>query len=136
MHGEWVLGSYINDSFTRAHNVTADDHALQQRVWIALDLVPIHVGAGIAFIGIANDVFVVGFRLGHELPLITREISGSAASPQLRSLDLFDYDLGAAVDEHTIERLVSANRDVFLDVVGINEPAIPQNNLLLALEER
>ena len=44
--------------------------------------------------------------------------------------------LRAPVDQHLVERLIAAHRDVFLNVRGIDEPAVAQHNLLLPLEER
>ena len=70
VHSQRIFGAYVHDPFIRAHHVAADNHALQQRMRIALDLVPVHVGAGVAFVRVADDVFVIGLGLGHELPLV------------------------------------------------------------------
>ena len=136
MHRQRIFGANVDDSFGRAHHVTADDHAFQQRVRIALDLVAVHVGAGIAFIGIADDVLLIRLGFGQELPLVAGQVSRAAASAQLGGLDLLDDELRPAVDQHLVQRLVPADRDVFLDVIGIDEAAIAQNDLLLAFEER
>ena len=71
-----------------------------------------------------------------ELPFIAGQESGAAAAAQLRGLDLLDHVLRPAVDQHLVERLVSAHADVFFNVVRIDESAIAQNDLLLAFEER
>ena len=83
---------------------------------IAFDFVAVHVGAGIAFVGVADDVLGIAFGLGQEVPLVAGEESRAAASAQPRSLDLLDHSIGAAVDEHLVERLVAADGDVFLNV--------------------
>ena len=119
-----------------AHDVAADDHAFEQRVRIALDLVAVHVSAGVALVGIADDVFLAGLGLRQKLPFVAGEITGAAASAQLRRLDLLDDVLRPAVDQDFIERLVAADRDVLLDIVGIDEAAIAQDDFLLTLEER
>ena len=136
MHGQGILGADVNDALGRTHDVAADDHAFQQRVGIALDLVAVHVSAGIALVRIADDVLAIGLSLIKELPLVAREISGAAPAAQFRCLDLFDHGLGPSVNQNLVERLVSSDADVFLNIVGIDEPAVAQNDLLLALEER
>ena len=62
-------------------------------------------------------------------------ISGAAAPTQLGSLDLLDDVLGPAIDQDLVERLIAADRDVFLNVVRIDEAAVAQDNFLLAFEE-
>ena len=135
MYRQRILGAHIDDALGRAHHVAADDHAFQQGMRIALDLVAVHVGAGIAFVGIADDVLLVGNRLAQELPLVAGEEAGAAAPAQLGSLDLLDDALRLVVDQRLVQRLVAADRDVFLDVVGIDQAAVAQHDLLLALEE-
>src|SRR5580693_847681 len=102
---------------------------------IALDLVAVHVSAGIAFVSVADDELLVGDSLAQELPLIARQKSGAAAAPQLGGLDLLDDQLRLVVDQRLIKRLVATDRDVLLDVVGIDQPAITQHDLLLSLEK-
>src|SRR5208283_2726685 len=133
--GQGILRADIDDAFRRAHHVSADDHAFDQGVRIALDLIAIHVRAGIALVRVADDVLLVGLGLGHEFPLIPREISSAAASTQLGSLDLLEDVLRAASDQDFVQGLIASDGDVFFDVVGIDESAIPQNDFLLPLEE-
>ena len=85
-----------------AHHVAADDHAFEQRVRIAFDLVAVHVGAGIAFVRIADDVLLVGDGLAQELPLQAGEESGAAAAAQLGGLDLLDHHFRVGVDQHLV----------------------------------
>ena len=102
VHGQRILGAHVDDAFGGAHHVAADDHAFQQRVRIALDLVAVHVRAGVAFVGIADDVLLVGRGLAQELPLEAGEEAGAAAAAQFGGLDLLDHQLGIGVDQHLI----------------------------------
>ena len=102
---------------------------------IAFDLVAVHVSAGIAFVRVADEVFLVGLCLGQEVPLVARQESGTAAAAKFGGLDLFDHHLGSAVNEDTVKCLVAAYPYVFFNVIRIDEPAIAQNDLLLAFEE-
>ena len=54
--GQRIFGAHVDDALGGAHDVAADDHALEQRMRIALDLVAVHVGAGIALVGVADEV--------------------------------------------------------------------------------
>ena len=72
MHRQRIFRADVDDSLGGAHDIPADDHALEQRMWIAFDLVAVHVRAGIALVGIADDVFGLGLCLGrnsHLLPV-------------------------------------------------------------------
>src|SRR5271167_5113955 len=99
---------------------------------IALDLIAIHVGAGIALIGIADDELLVGNRFAEELPLVAGQESRAAAAAQLGGFHLLDDLLGLFVDQGLVQRLIAADRDVLLDIFGIDEAAVSQHDLLLA----
>ena len=49
---------------------------------VALHLVPVHVRAGVAFVGIADDVFLVGFRIPGDPPLEAGGETGTAPAPE------------------------------------------------------
>src|SRR5208283_3736642 len=132
---ESLLKTDIDDAFRRAHHVSADDHAFDQGMRIALDFIPVHVRAGIPLVRVADDVLLVGLGLGHEFPLIPCEISCAAASTQLGSLDLLEDVLRPSIDQDLVQGLIASHGDVFFDVIGIDEPAIPQNDFLLSLEK-
>ena len=135
-HSQRILGAHIDDALGRAHHVRADDHAFQQRMRIALNLVAVHISAGVSLIGVTDNVLGVGLGLGHKIPLVACEKAGAAASAEPGGLDLFDNAVGAAVDQHLVKSLIAAHSDVFLNVRRIDETAVAQNNLLLPLEER
>jgi hypothetical protein len=136
LHRQRILGADVDDALGRAHRVSADDHALEQRMRVALDLVAVHVSAGVALVGVADDVLGVGLGLGQKIPFVAGEEARAAASAQPGGLDLLDYIVRAPVDQHFVEGLIAAHRDVLLDVRGVDEPAVAQHNLLLPLEER
>ena len=125
MHGQRVLGADVDDTFTGAGDVGADDHAFQQGLRVALDLVAVHVGAGIALVRVADDVLGVALGLAQELPLAAGGEAGAAAPAQLGGLDLLDHRFRIAVDEYLVQRLVTAHGDVLLDVVRADQPAVP-----------
>ena len=136
MDGERILGADVDDAVRGPGDVGADRHALDQGVRIALDLVAVHVGAGIALVGVADEELALGGGLAQEFPFLTGRVAGAAPPAQAGFLDLVVGRLGLAVDQHLVEGLVAADGDVFLDVVGIDQPGVAQDDLLLAAEER
>ena len=80
LHRQRILGAHINDALRSARHIPRDDHSLQQGVGIAFDLVAVHVGARVAFVGIADDVFRCALRFGEELPLQAGGVTGAAAA--------------------------------------------------------
>ena len=80
VHRQRILGADVNDALGGAHGIAADDHAFEQRVRIAFDLVAVHVRAGVAFVGVADQVFLVGFGLGEKVPFVAGQEPGAAAA--------------------------------------------------------
>jgi hypothetical protein len=60
--------------------------------------------------------FVVRLGLGQKIPLVAGQEARAAAPAQPGRLDLLDHRSPAPVDQHFIERLVPADRDVLLNV--------------------
>ena len=72
-------------------------------------------------------------RKSHFWPV---ENPAPAAPAQLGRFDLLDHHIRPVIDEHVEQRLITADRHVLFHVIGIDQPAIAQHDLLLALEER
>ena len=53
-----VLGAHVDVALRGADGVAGDDHALQHRVRIALQDRAVHEGAGVALVGVADDVLL------------------------------------------------------------------------------
>jgi hypothetical protein len=102
---------------------------------VALDFVPVHVGAGVAFIRVADDVLLRRHRLAQKIPFLAGGKPGAAAPAQFGGFDLLDDHVGPVVDEHVVKRLIAAHGDVLFHIVGIDQPAVAQNDLLLAFEK-
>ena len=66
----------------RAHGVGRDGHAFQHAVRIAFEHRAVHERAGIAFVGVADDVLFLLAGLGHGAPLEARGIARAAAPAQ------------------------------------------------------
>jgi len=91
--------------------------------------VAVHVGAGVAFIGVADQEFLRARRLAQVFQLGAGRKPGAAAAAQPGSLELLVRQFRRAVDQYLVQGLVATNRDVFFDVVRVDQTAVAQNNL-------
>ena len=63
LDGQRILGADVDVGLRGADAVGGDGHAFDQPVRIALDDGPVHERPGIAFVGVADQVFLVAGRL-------------------------------------------------------------------------
>ena len=73
-----------------------DGHALDEHERIAFHDHAVGVGAAVAFVGVADDVFLVARRLEHGAPLDAGGETRAAAPAQARIGDLLDDLLPAS----------------------------------------
>ena len=85
-----ILGAAVDVAQAGPDGVAGDQHALQQRMGIALQQRAVHERAGIALVGVADQVLRLPGGLAAELPLPPGGKTGAAAAPQARPLDLVD----------------------------------------------
>ena len=97
LDGEGILGPHVDEALGSAHRVGADGHALDEHVRIGLYLVAVHVGARIALVSVADDVFAVfRWRRAHEFPLAVGREARAAAAAELGLLHLLDHGFRAS----------------------------------------
>ncbi|MNT49547.1 hypothetical protein D3C72_1864090 [compost metagenome] len=100
-----------------AHRIRADGHAFDQRVRVVADDVAVLERAGLAFIGVADQVFLPRERARHEAPLQAGREARTAAAPQARGLDVGDHLLGRdLLGQDALQLLVAATLDVVFQV--------------------
>ena len=76
-----IFRAQIDIALGAADGVAADGHALDERERIALHDHAIGEGAGIAFVGVDDDIFLTGRTIRHRLPLDAgREARAAAAA--------------------------------------------------------
>ena len=68
LDGERILGADVDVALLGADRVAADRHRLEDGVGVALDRRAVHVGAGVALVGVADDVLHVARRLDRSGP--------------------------------------------------------------------
>ena len=95
----------------------------------------VHERAGVALVGVADEVLLVALGLVGELPLDARGEPGAAAAADARVGDLFDDPLGRLLRERHPGGLVPADGDVRVDGLGIDDADVAQRDARLQLVE-
>ena len=97
LDGQRILVAHVDDAFGRARGVGADQHAFDDAVRIAFQDAAVHVGARIAFVGVADQKLSPPVRLaGEHLPFPAGREAGAATPAQPRRLDLVNHAPGVA----------------------------------------
>ncbi len=103
---------------------------------IALEHAAVHESAGVALVGIADDILLLAGGLRHRAPLQPGGIASSASSSQTALDDLLDDFGGRHLRQYVDQCAVSGCAHILFHSFGINDAGILQNDFLLALEER
>ena len=136
LNGERIFCADVNVALRSADREAGDRHGLEDGVGIALERGAVHVGAGVALVGVTDHVLLALGLLHGELPLHTGGESRAAAAAETRLEHLIDDLLGRHLEENLLERLVTVAGDVILDLLGIDNAAVSQNDAVLLLIER
>ena len=126
-----VLLANIDVALIGAHRVAADQHSLQDRVRIAFEDTAVHIGAGIALIGVADHELLVAAGGAALLPLAAGGEPPAAPAAQTRSLDLVDNRFRRHAAEHLRRGGIAADGDVVPDVGRVDLPVLAQEYAVL-----
>ena len=122
-HRERVLVADVDVALVGLAGDAGDDHAFDDRVGVALHRVAVDEGAGVALVGVADDVLRMAVGSAEEVPLAAGGEGGAAAAPEPGGFHLLDDRLGAHLDRLG-QRFVAAAGDVVVDVLGIDDAAV------------
>ena len=104
---------------------------------VAFEDAAVHVGTGIAFVGVANQDFSAFSRLaGEHFPFSSGGESAAAASAKPRGLDFVDDRRRIAGDQDFFQRQISVLSDVIEDSPRIDLLVHVQKHAVLMFEER
>ena len=95
----------------------------------------VHERAGVALVGVADDVLVVALLDGGEVPLDRGGEAAPAAPAQPRFGDGVDGLLRRHLGEHLDRRLVAADYQILVDALRIDAGAVAQRHPELLVEE-
>ena len=104
----------------RAHGVTRDNHALNQRVRVVHDDVAVFERAGFAFVRVADNIFRTGQGTGHEAPFQAGGEARAAATAQTGCFDFVNHVvLRCFFAQNLAQRLIAA-----ACLIGRQRPAV------------
>ena len=136
LNGERIFRADVDVALRSADREARDGHGFEDGVGIAFQSGAVHVSAGVALVGITDHVLLaLGLLLG-ELPLHAGGEARAAAAAETRLEHFFDDLLGRHLEENLLESLVAVAGDVILDLLGIDDAAVSQNDAVLLLVER
>ena len=95
----------------------------------------VHVGAGVAFVAIADEVLRRLFLCPAHFPLDARGESRTAATAQPGARDLIDHLLGGQRRERQPHALVAVPGEIIVDLLRVDEPFVAQNHRHLFMEK-
>ena len=119
----------------RADSVSADEHALDEVVGVGLDYRSVHERAGIALVGVTDEVFLVARALTCGVPLEPCRETCAASARETRGLDDLDDFFGAELAESLFQSGITARVCVGVDLLGVDNAAIAQRDSCLLGEE-
>jgi len=115
LHRERVFVAYVHVALVAADGESADEHALDHQVRIALQKRAVHVRARIALVRVADHVLRLAFGLPHGIPFPTGREAAAAAPAKIGLDHLFHDEVGRHREKSLGQRLVPVYGDVVLD---------------------
>ena len=91
-----ILGTDIDKAVVCADGIGGNGHGLDDDMGVAFQNGTVHERAGVAFIGVAGHILLVGLGSGAEAPLLTGEEAAASASAQAGILDGLNDLLGGS----------------------------------------
>ena len=121
--GEGVLVADVDVALDGVRGEGGDEHALDDEVGVALHEDAVDPGAGVALVGVADEVAGVGAGIAEEVPLAASGEAGAAAPAEAAFEHEFDDGLRLHV-ERLHETFVSAQGKGVVDVLGVDLAAV------------
>ncbi len=103
---------------------------------VTLQHAAIHERAGVALVGVANDILHVAVGLGHCCPLQAGGVAAAAPAAQAAGDDLVNHVVGRQLGDGLHQGRVAVTGDVLFDALRVDQAAVFQHDLFLAGEER
>ena len=133
-NGMRIFGAGVDIALGGTHGDGGNRHALDQHEGITLHDHPVGKGAAVAFIGVADDVFLVCLGVCNGLPLDAGRKACAAAPAQAAVGDLL-HDLGRRHGNGRLKALQTLVVAVVLQRQRIGDAAAGEGEACLALEE-
>ena len=132
--GVRIFRADVDIALRRADRERRDRHALDQQERIALHQHPVGEGAAVAFVGVADDVFLVGCGAGDRAPFDPGGETRAAAPAQARGENLLDR-LRRPHRQRPFEPGEAAMPAIVVERQRIDDAARAKRSTLLAFEK-
>ena len=132
--GVGILRADVDVALGSADGEARDRHALDQQEGIAFHDHAIGIGARVAFVGVADDVFAIRRRVGDGLPLDAGREARAAAAAQARLRDLLDGGHSAQAPG-AFQAAIAAMGAIVGERQWIDDAAAREGDARLALQE-
>src|ERR1700733_6592193 len=113
-----IFAANIDVAPVRADGLARDDHALDQLVRVHFHQRAVFTGAGLAFVGVGQNVFRLGGVFGNEAPLHADREARATASAQIRLFHFVD-DRFRGHFQGFFERLIAFGFQVRVDLARV-----------------
>ena len=135
LDGHRIFGPHVEEAAMGADGETADQHTFDHVERITFQHAAVHERAGVALVGVADEVADRVGRLRAHLPFLPGRISASASAAQLRAADFVDHPFRVVLLQHRGQRLEAAVVEILFDAVGIDHTVVTQGHAALAVEK-
>jgi hypothetical protein len=131
----WIFGADIEKTAGRPDGERPDQHAFKDGKRIAFEHGAIHKCAGVALIGVADDILNGFLFSGGHAPFDAGRIPAAAATADFGFGNFTNDRLGVVAVEGNRKGLEAPKMDIFLNAVRINDAAVSQRDSGLAVEK-
>ena len=131
VHGEVIFAPAIDVADAGAHGIAGDGHAFQDPVGVAFHDVAVLDGAGLAFIGVADDVLGGDGAGPGEGPFEPGGEAGAAPASEARVLHRVDH-LFRGHGQGLFQAVVAAPGQIVVQAHGVDLIHVGQEHQLIA----
>ena len=89
---------------------------------VPFEQTPVHVGAGVALVGVDDHVLRLAGGVARFLPLPAGGKASAASAPELRLLDLLHHSFGGHLEEGLLQGSIAPDSQVVVDALRVDAP--------------
>ena len=126
-----VFSTDIDVTLRSADCITSNRHCFQYDMGVAFQNRTVHECAGVTFVGVAADVFLVGLVCSRKAPFTAGRETCAAASAQTGCENHVDNLLRGHFGQDLAQCLITVDCDVLFDILRVDNAAVAQCNTVL-----
>ena len=134
-YSDRIFCTNVYPTFVCADCVSSDCHSFDEGVRVTFEDGTVHECTRVTFVGVTYNVLLVGNAGSGELPLSAGGETAAPSAAQAGVGDGLDNIFRSHFLQHLSQCEVTVHSDVFFDVFGVDNTAVPQCNSLLLLVE-